>query len=103
MELTPIQRKVLLRYRGFRDRPATLGRLLSPVLPRLLLLLGLIWLSSFVLPMGATAFYSGVVVGAIAVQVALLVQACRIIPVFMEVMDWKKVDRLLGIDADEDF
>jgi hypothetical protein len=102
VELTPIQRRILLRYRRFRDRPPTLGRILSPALPRLLILLGLILLSGYVLPTWATAFYSGVAVGGIAVQVALSVQACRVIPAFMEAMDWKKVDRLLGIDPDEE-
>lgn len=102
MELTPIQRKVLLRYRGFRDRPPSLGRILSPALPRLLILLGLVLLSGYFLPLWAMAFYSGVVVGGMAVQIALSVQACRVIPPFIESMDWKKVDRLLGINPDED-
>jgi hypothetical protein len=69
-------------------------------LPRLLILLALILLSGYYLPFWATTFYSGVVVGGIAVQVALAVQARRIIPAFVEAMDWKRVDRLLGIEPD---
>jgi hypothetical protein len=72
-------------------------------LPRVLFLLGLILLSYYYLPMWATAFYSGVVVGGLALQVVLSVQGCRVIPVFIESLDWKKVDRLLGIDPDDDF
>jgi len=103
VDLTPIQRKVVLRYRGFRDRPPTLVRIPAPALPRWLILLGLVLLSAYVVPVSAAAFYAGMVVGAIILQTVPSVQAWRVFPALVEILDWKKVDQLLGISSDEEF
>ena len=91
-----------VRYRGFRDRPPTVARILWRFLPAFLLLFLVVMLSARFLPVWMTGFYAGFAVGMIIPLVALAIRAVRIIPAFVEAMDWKKVDRMLGMIGEEE-
>ncbi|APW59151.1 hypothetical protein [Paludisphaera borealis] len=96
MELTPLQRKFLTRYRDLREGRETLRFRLKPLLPRLAILVALIGYSAFMLPAVVTAFATGMLVGAALRQVPLTRGAKQIMPVLLDVIDWDKVDERLG-------
>jgi hypothetical protein len=100
MELTPIQRKVLLRYKGFLDRPPTASRIFTLALPHLVLLIGLIIFSAFTLPTTVTAFCGGMAFWAIGYQISFSRKVVRTIPTVVEFLDWKRVNRALDLTPD---
>jgi len=96
VDLTPAQRKMLLRYRAFRDRPPTLRGILAPALPRVVLALAMVTVVAIMLPAGVALFYGGIVVGAVLRHGSLAWQAVRVMPALIEMIDWDKADQLLG-------
>ncbi len=50
MILTPLQRKLLRRYRDHRHKPFTVVELLVPILPLVALVVGLVALSYYTFP-----------------------------------------------------
>jgi hypothetical protein len=100
MKLTSFQRKVLLRYEGFRIRPPTPLRLLARVLPHLLSLLVLVILSAYTLPETVTAFLGGVLAGAVVYQVSFAMGVAKSVATLVEFIDWNKVDRALKGDGE---
>jgi len=96
VDLTPLRRKTLLRYRASKDRPVTMGRILAPALPHLLIMLALVTLAATSLPIGFTLFTGGMVVGRVFGVLRMAWQARQVMPAFLQVIDWDKVDQLLG-------
>jgi hypothetical protein len=95
MIFTPLQRKLLLRYRDHRHKPFTFVELLVPILPLMALAVGLVALSYPVFPTQVTLFIAGLLVGVLLRNVALVFHGARVMPVILEVIDWEKLDRLL--------
>lgn len=93
--LTPVQRKLLLRYRDHRHKSFTVAGLLKPLLPMAVLSVGLVVLSDYIFPLRLTLFVAGLLVGVMLRNVALLFHGVRVIPGLLQVIDWEKVDRLL--------
>jgi hypothetical protein len=102
MELTPIQRTVLLRYKGFLDRPPTASRIFTPALPYLVLLIGLVIISAFTLPTTVTAFCGGMAFWAIGYQISFSRKVVRAIPTLVEFLDWTRVNRALDLTPDDE-
>jgi hypothetical protein len=102
VKLTPIQRKVLLRYRGFIGRPPTPLRIFATVLPQILMLISLVILSAYTLPVTATAFCGGMCVAMVVYQVAFSVKVVKAIPTIVEFLDWKRVDHALAITENDE-
>ena len=102
MELTPIQRKVLLRYKGFVDRPPTPLRIFAAALPHILILIALVIFSAYTLQPTATAFCGGLCVGAIVYQVSFSLRVVKAIGTLVEFLDWPRVNQALaGTETDE--
>jgi hypothetical protein len=95
MIFTPLQRKLLLRYRDHRHKPFTVVELLVPILPLMALAVGLVALSYSVFPTQVTLFIAGLLVGVLLRNVALVFHGARVMPAILEVIDWEKLDRLL--------
>jgi hypothetical protein len=95
MILTPLQRKLLLRYRDHRQKPFTVVGLLVPLLPLVALSVGLVALSYYTFPPHVSLFIAGLLVGVLLRHVALAIHGFRLIPALLQVIDWEKVDRLL--------
>jgi hypothetical protein len=95
MILTPLQRKLLLRYRGHRHKPFTVVELLMPILPLAALAIGPVALSYYIFPPQVTLFIAGLLVGVIVRNVAMVLHGARLIPAVLHVIDWEKLDRLL--------
>jgi hypothetical protein len=96
VDLTPLQRKALMRYQALRTRPESLAANLKRSLPRLLLGIVLVVLGIYTLPTTAAALYGGMLLGAAIRHLSLAVQARKVLPVFLDVIDWDKVDERLG-------
>jgi hypothetical protein len=90
---------MLVQYREARDHPRTLGHILKPALPRLLILIVLVTAGAFTFPAWLACLVEGFAVGGVVRHVSMAVQARRVLPVFLKVIDWAKVDQLLG-DSD---
>jgi hypothetical protein len=95
MIITPLQRKILLRYRAHRHKPFTVVELLTPILPLVALAVGLVALSYYTFPAQVTLFIGGLLVGALLRNLALILHGARVIPALLQVIDWEKLDRLL--------
>ena len=95
MILTPLQRKLLLRYRDHRHKPFTVLELLVPILPLAALAVGAVTLSYCIFPPQVTLFIAGLLVGVIVRNVAMVVHGARLIPAILQVIDWDALDRLL--------
>ncbi len=102
VKLTPIQRKVLLRYRGFLGRPPTPLQIFATVLPHLLMLTGLVVLSAYTLPVTVTTFCGGMCVQMVVYQVAFSAKVVKAIPTLVEFLDWKRVDHALAITENDE-
>jgi hypothetical protein len=102
MELTPIQRTVLLRYKGFLDRPPTASRIFTLALPYLVLLIGLVIISAYSLPTTVTAFCGGMAFWAIGYQISFSRKVVRAIPTIVEFLDWTRVNRALDLTPDDE-
>jgi hypothetical protein len=98
MILTPIQRKLLLRYRTFRDQPMSILRQVLLMIPMILVLASLTAFAYVAVSPALGLFMGGLGLGAILRQFGLTLQAKRVIPALIEVIDWEKVDRLLSED-----
>jgi hypothetical protein len=96
VELTPLQRKALTRYRDLREGRETLRFRLKPHLPRLAIAAALVGYSAFMLPAAVTAFVAGMPAGATIRQVPLVRATKQIMPILLDVIDWRKVDERLG-------
>ncbi len=99
MELSPSQRRLLIQYREARRRPKSLGSLLRPGLPRLLILIALVTFAAYNGPPKAAWFVGGLAAGGVLRQLGMTIQGRRLLPLTLEIIDWAKVDRLL--DGDE--
>jgi hypothetical protein len=97
VKLTPIQRKVLLRYKGFSVRPPTPLSIFALVLPHLLITIGLAVLSAYAFPAVVTAFLAGMCVQAITYQVIFSVRVVKAISTLIEFLDWERIDQALAI------
>jgi hypothetical protein len=102
VELTPMQRKVLLRYRGFIDRPPTALRIFASALPHLLMLIGLVALSAYTLPVTVTAFCGGMALTMVVYQASFSLKVVKAIQTLVKFLDWKKIDHALGITEDDE-
>jgi hypothetical protein len=94
--LTPIQRKLLLKYREHCQKPFTVVGLLVPLLPLAALAAFLVVISFYTFPPGLTLFIAGLLVGIMVRNVALVFHGVRVLPGLLQVIDWEKVDRILG-------
>jgi len=101
VELTPIQRKVLLRYKGFRDRPPTPFHIFKTVLPHMLMLTGSVIVSAYTLPVSVTTFWAGMCVSTLLYQVAFSLRVVKAIRTIVEFLDWKRVDHALAITEND--
>jgi hypothetical protein len=102
VKLSPFQRKVLLRYKGFIARPPTPLRIFATALPQILILIALVIFSAYTLSTTATAFCGGLCVGAIVYQVAFSLRVVKSVATLVEFLDWQRVDQALaGTENDE--
>jgi hypothetical protein len=95
MILTPLQRKLLLRYRDHRHKPFKVVELLKPILPLATLAVGLGTLSYYIFPPQVALFLAGLWVGVLVRNVALVLHSARLAPAVLQVIDWETLDRLL--------
>jgi hypothetical protein len=102
LELTPLQRKVLLRYRGFRANPPTAFHIFSRTLPLELMMTGLVIFAAIALPATTTAFMGGLWAGTLVYNGAFAMRVVKVIPTLVKFLDWKRVDEALGIKEHHD-
>ncbi len=95
MILTPLQRKLLIRYHDHRHKPFTVIGLLVPILPLVALAVALVALSYYIFPQQVALFIAGLLLGVLLRNVALVFHGARVIPALLQVIDWEKLDRLL--------
>jgi len=70
--------------------------LVARLVPLAALSVGLVVLGSFIFPTRLTLVVAGLLAGVMLRNLALLVHGVRVIPGLLQVIDWEKVDRLLG-------
>lgn len=104
MILTPLQRAILENYRQFRDRPPTIWRLFA-ISTRFYMVL-LITLIVAAMPWIAIGQWSQIWIY-VAFACGLLLRdyqlnrmAAQFWPALAQVLDWKKVDDLVWVEAD---
>lgn len=104
MTLTPLQRAILKQYQQFRERPPTAGRLFAlSAGGYFVLLMALAVLAAFWVALGQ--WNQPWIIAAFAIGFALRDyqlnrMSVRFWPALAEVLDWKKVDELVRVEAD---
>jgi hypothetical protein len=96
MKLTPFQRKVLLRYKGFLNRPPTPLRIFASVFPQILFQLGVVIFSAYTLPETVTAFFGGIFVGTVVYQIAFSLRVLEAVATLLQFLDWNRLDQALA-------
>jgi hypothetical protein len=94
---------MLLQYRSARTSPKSLGHLLKPALTSFLILIILVAWGAFIFPAWLSCLVGGFALGGVVRHISMVVRARRVLPLTLAIVDWAKVDELLGeSDGDED-
>jgi hypothetical protein len=99
-DLTPQQRAYLARLRGYAADPPTVAGLWRMHLPRLAALFilfgGLAVLAAWVEEWWAVCFAGGMIAGVLLRDHATITSSVRLWPASAAVVDWDRLDRILG-------
>lgn len=107
MKLTLLQRKILERYRQFRDQPPTLGRLVTLSLVNHILLImvcgaAIACFAVVIADVSGMIFFVGLGMGAICRDIGLFRRTALAWPALHAIIDWKKLDEILAADSTDD-